>query len=240
MIVTAPSDTLSSATWIDLLQPTDEEAARVNVATGLRVPTENQISEIESSSRLGFENGAYYLSAPLVAPREDGEHALVPVGFVLSSRVLLTVRFSPLASIDDARSQLGSSQRTAEDRRVVEQHAPAAVDLDVEIAWRGQPGHARIGAPCRTAWLSGRTAAICSPEIKTACPPTIDRPSNKRSGASQCSAGGWDRLRSLLSVFSQRISNRPLQAFAREHRRPAHAACVAMLSDRDDRRAQAA
>jgi magnesium transporter len=115
MIVTAPSDTLSSATWIDLLQPTDEEAARVNAATGLRVPTENQISEIESSSRLGFENGAYYLSAPLVAPREDGEHTLVPVGFVLSSRVLLTVRFARLASIDDARSQLGSSQRTAEE-----------------------------------------------------------------------------------------------------------------------------
>jgi len=115
MIVTSPSDTLASATWIDLLQPTAEEATRVRAATGLRVPTEAQISEIESSSRLGFENGAYYLSTPLVAPREDGEHALVPVGFVLSSHVLLTVRFDPLVSIDDARSQLGSADRTAED-----------------------------------------------------------------------------------------------------------------------------
>jgi magnesium transporter len=105
MIVTIPSGDAADATWIDLYRPSAGEIATVERATGLRVPTESQISEIESTSRLAFESGAFYLSAPLVARHEDGEHALTPVGFVLSSRVLLTVRFGPLASIDAARDE---------------------------------------------------------------------------------------------------------------------------------------
>jgi magnesium transporter len=116
MIVTYPSEDLSTATWIDLLQPTAEEVDRIRAATGLRIPTETQISEIESTSRLGFEKGIFYLSTPLVAPFEDGEHRLIPVGFVLSSRVLLTVRFAALPSIDDARALCVEQQtQTAEE-----------------------------------------------------------------------------------------------------------------------------
>ena len=96
---------VASAVWIDLLQPTAEEIARVSAATGLRVPTESQVSEIESSSRLAFEGGAFYLSAPLVAVDADGEHELTPVGFVLSSRVLLTIHFVPLAAFDAYREE---------------------------------------------------------------------------------------------------------------------------------------
>jgi|HubBroStandDraft_2_1064218.scaffolds.fasta_scaffold62979_2 magnesium transporter len=116
MITSFPSDDLATAIWIDLLQPTAEESDRVRASTGLRVPTENQVSEIESTSRLIFENSAYYVSTPLVAPREDGDHTLTSVGFVLSSRVLLTVRFAPLPSIDNARSTLSSKPtRTPDD-----------------------------------------------------------------------------------------------------------------------------
>ncbi len=96
---------VASAVWIDLLQPTAEEIARVSAATGLRVPTESQVSEIESSSRMAFEGGAFYLSAPLMAVDADGEHALTPVGFVLSSRVLLTIHFVPLAAFDAYRDE---------------------------------------------------------------------------------------------------------------------------------------
>ncbi|HEY5088448.1 MAG TPA: magnesium transporter CorA family protein [Polyangia bacterium] len=100
MILTRPTGDPSAAVWIDLLQPTDEEIALVREATGLRVPTESQVSEIESTSRLAFEGGAFYLSAPLVAVGDSGEHQTTPVGFVLSSRVLLTIHFVPLAAFD--------------------------------------------------------------------------------------------------------------------------------------------
>jgi len=106
MLVIHPKGDLARAAWIDLVEPTAEEVGRVSQVTGLPVPDQTQISEIESSSRLRFESGAYYLSAPLVAPRE-GELFVVPVGLVLSPRVLLTVRYAEMTSFDAAHAGFG-------------------------------------------------------------------------------------------------------------------------------------
>ena len=116
MIYTLPGTDLPGAPWIDLCEPTEEELARVRTLTGLRIPDLNQISEIESSSRLAFENGAYYLSTPLVALSDQGHLVLTAVGFVLSARVLLTVRFASLLTLDAARDALRAQQvRTSEE-----------------------------------------------------------------------------------------------------------------------------
>ncbi|HVV48887.1 MAG TPA: magnesium transporter CorA family protein [Polyangia bacterium] len=109
MILTQPPGEPGAALWIDLREPTAEELARVRAATGLRVPTRSQVSEIESSSRLGFEGGSFYLSAPLVAATAEGDLAIEPVGFVLSPRVLVTVRFGALASFDAAHAQAAAA-----------------------------------------------------------------------------------------------------------------------------------
>jgi magnesium transporter len=115
MIRAYPSDDLATATWIDLMQPTADEVERVREVTHLRIPTEAQISEIESTSRLGFERGAYYVSTPLVA-RQGDEHTVVPVGFVLSSQLLLTVRYAELPSLDEAHKLCSkASARNAEE-----------------------------------------------------------------------------------------------------------------------------
>ena len=90
-----PDDpTLRTAVWIDLVSPTPEETARVAAATGLTVPTEASVSEIETSSRLATRDGALYLSMPLIARSDHGASG-VPAGFVLSPERLLTVRFAP-------------------------------------------------------------------------------------------------------------------------------------------------
>ena len=68
--------------WIDLLEPTPEEAERVAHATGLAIPSEADINEIESSSRLSTRDGALYLSMPLVS-RPETEPRSVSIGFVL-------------------------------------------------------------------------------------------------------------------------------------------------------------
>jgi magnesium transporter len=150
ILVIHPDSDLSAAVWIDLLQPTAEESARVQKATGLRVPTESEVSEIESSSRLAFENHAYYVSAPLIAVLPDGSHELASVGFVLSSRVLITVRFAPLPAFDAAH-ELCKTQptETAEDAflrifeviidRAADKLERAGADSDelARIAFRG-------------------------------------------------------------------------------------------------------
>ena len=84
--------------WLDLLNPTEEEKRSVESRTGLRVPSLEALSEIESSSRLIVDHGVIYLSMPLVAQGDTDDYHASPIGFVLSQRVLITIRFaeSPL------------------------------------------------------------------------------------------------------------------------------------------------
>jgi magnesium transporter len=88
------AEALRTAVWIDLQEGTPDEISLVQTATGLRVPSEAEISEIETSSRLASRDGVLYLSMPLI--RLAGDRArTVSVGFVLCPERLLTVRFSP-------------------------------------------------------------------------------------------------------------------------------------------------
>lgn len=87
-----PPDTV----WIDLMDPDADERAYVRAATGLDVPTRDELLEIESSSRVHEKGGLLHLSAMIVARNEKGEAHLTPVGFVLSNDLVLTVRFEDL------------------------------------------------------------------------------------------------------------------------------------------------
>src|SRR6516165_3006055 len=84
--------------WIDLLQPDAREITLVESATSLKVPTREELSEIESSSRLRAADGALYLSAPLVYNADSDDPHATPVGFVLTRDRLITVRFAELRS----------------------------------------------------------------------------------------------------------------------------------------------
>jgi magnesium transporter len=93
------NEPLSQAQWIDLLEPTPDETARVTRETGLAVPSEADLSEIESSSRLSTRHGALYLSMPLVS-RADTEPRGISAGFILTPDRLITVRFGASRAFD--------------------------------------------------------------------------------------------------------------------------------------------
>ena len=84
------------AVWIDLLNPSPGETAFVERATGLRLPSFEDLSEIETSSRLRAQNGLLYLSSPLVYRASADDPRTTPVGFVLGPERLVTVRFEEL------------------------------------------------------------------------------------------------------------------------------------------------
>jgi magnesium transporter len=84
--------------WIDLLKPVASETAFVEKTTGLAVPSLDELSEIESSSRLRTRDGALYLSLPLIYTAEPDDPMSTPVGFVLTRDRLITVRFAELPS----------------------------------------------------------------------------------------------------------------------------------------------
>jgi magnesium transporter len=80
--------------WIDLFNPTLEEIARVAAESGIQVPSRESLQEIETSSRLRADGQVLYVSMPLVIQDEAAGFVPVPLGFVLSPQVLVTVRYS--------------------------------------------------------------------------------------------------------------------------------------------------
>jgi magnesium transporter len=94
--------------WIDLLNATDEEKAFVESRVGVPVPSIESLNEIESSSRLAVKDGTIYLSAPVVAQGDTTDPFLTPIGFILSAKLLITVRFVELAIFKAVTDELAS------------------------------------------------------------------------------------------------------------------------------------
>ena len=80
--------------WLDLLNPTLDEIAHVKAESGVQVPTRDSLQEIETSSRLRAEGQVLFVSMPLALQDEAAGFTPVPLGFVLSSQVLVTIRYS--------------------------------------------------------------------------------------------------------------------------------------------------
>jgi magnesium transporter len=93
------SEPWSDATWLDLCDPTEEERSAVERATGLRVPDQSAVREIETTSRVYTEHDALYLSTPIPVSANASE-PLSAVGFVLTKRLLISVRFATDPVVD--------------------------------------------------------------------------------------------------------------------------------------------
>jgi magnesium transporter len=132
------AEPLTDAQWIDLLEPTSDEIERVVRETGLAVPTEAEINEIESSSRLATRDGVLYLSLPLVVHLDD-EPRSVSFGFVLSTDRLITVRFTSsrvfehLMAQHDAPGRSGPHIMVALLEAIVDRQADALEQVKAEL-----------------------------------------------------------------------------------------------------------
>jgi magnesium transporter len=101
--------TSSDAMWIDLVDPTATEIATFEKAYGLRVPSKDELNEIEATSRLRVDNNALYMTAPLIIAAGNEPWIVVPTGFVLSKTVLLTVRFAAPTMFETVRKELSAT-----------------------------------------------------------------------------------------------------------------------------------
>ncbi len=108
---TARTDTasLAGAAWVDLVDPTPAERAAFEQAFGLQVPSKDDLLEIETTSRLQIERGTLYMTAPLIFAGDNESWTLAPTGFVLSERVLMTVRFARSVAFDAVIKELAAA-----------------------------------------------------------------------------------------------------------------------------------
>jgi magnesium transporter len=92
------------ATWIDLEEPTDEEEELVERCIGLNVPTQQEMAEIEPSSRLYDRDGVLFMTVSVLFGVVDGQPSTTPIGFVLAKDRLVTIRYAtpkPVLSFSD-------------------------------------------------------------------------------------------------------------------------------------------
>ncbi|RYE77074.1 MAG: hypothetical protein EOO74_07490 [Myxococcales bacterium] len=91
--------------WIDLDDPSAEEAERVEACTGIRVPSRKALSEVENSSRLRRLKTGFSLSTPMVT-FDKLDTQLKPLGFVLTRDRLVTVRFHELRAFAEVKKRI--------------------------------------------------------------------------------------------------------------------------------------
>lgn len=102
---------LDDAVWVDILRPSKDEERAVERALGLDVPTLEEMSEIEVSSRLYTEDGATFMTVMMLSHTDGDNVVLSPITFILRGEQLVTVRYAEPRSIDAfiARCQKSAS-----------------------------------------------------------------------------------------------------------------------------------
>lgn len=79
--------------WIDLLNPSPEDIARVEAEVAVDLPSREDMEEIEQSSRLYADEVAMYMTAILPSKSESDTPEMAPVTFVLAGDRLITLRY---------------------------------------------------------------------------------------------------------------------------------------------------
>ncbi len=122
-----------AVSWIDLLDPTSEERASVESRYGLDLPSRQELSEVESSSRVSERNGVLFLSMPIVARAGALDEPPSPLGFVLSRNLLVTLRYTQLRSFDTVAAKLSADERPSTSVETFVALIEAMVDLSADL-----------------------------------------------------------------------------------------------------------
>jgi magnesium transporter len=79
--------------WIDLLNPTSAEDARVEQHLGISIPTKEEMHDLEPSETIYAEDGAHYMTLRVICQSETNVPRLADVTFILTEKALVTVRY---------------------------------------------------------------------------------------------------------------------------------------------------
>jgi magnesium transporter len=99
--------------WVDLVNPTQDEAAKVAAEYRLHVPSRESLQEVETSSRVRAEGQVLYVSMPLAIQDASAGFAPLPLGFILSPELLVTVRYSDVHAFAKVKAQVEKDPRTS-------------------------------------------------------------------------------------------------------------------------------
>jgi len=102
-----PSEPHAGAVWIDLVGAGEAETRVVEDHTGFDLPNRAELSQIEPSSRLSFEDGVLRLAVPVIAKAETDHPRLSHMGFILTPGLLISVRYEPSKAFEAVAKSVG-------------------------------------------------------------------------------------------------------------------------------------
>src|SRR5579863_6009344 len=103
-----PRSRADRPTWVDLVNPTQDEAAEVAADYRVQVPSRESLQEVESSSRARAEGQVLYVNMPLTTQDASACFAPLPLGFILSPELLVTVRYSVVHAFDSVKQAVAN------------------------------------------------------------------------------------------------------------------------------------
>jgi magnesium transporter len=119
--------------WVDLQNPTPEEINEVETRFSVKLQTQQQSEEIESSSRY-FETDEYIVANSSFLVLENGVSTSAPVSLILKDKILFTLRNSDLKSFAETVRKIKSNNRLfTEGSQVMVSIFEARVDLDADL-----------------------------------------------------------------------------------------------------------
>ena len=101
------SELHAGAVWIDLVGAGEAETRVVEDHTGFDLPNRAELSQIEPSSRLSFEDGVLHLAAPVIAKPDTDHPKLSHIGFILTPKLLISVRYEPSKAFETVAKAVG-------------------------------------------------------------------------------------------------------------------------------------
>lgn len=119
--------------WIDLISPSGEEKRATEAFLDVVIQSRAQAEEIESSSRFSEDDKAIYANTNFLSPADD-EMLMDPVSFILTDKILTTLREIPLRSLDTLQRKIQALPGQFPDGfTVFVEIMDKRVDLDADI-----------------------------------------------------------------------------------------------------------
>lgn len=84
---------IDDAVWVDLIAPNEAEDATVEQVCKVRIPTQSEMYDLETSSRLYEDEGVLYMTATLATKLDTERPEASAVCFIVTADRLVTVRF---------------------------------------------------------------------------------------------------------------------------------------------------
>jgi magnesium transporter len=80
--------------WLDLLDPSAEERSQAEALLGAKLPTRDQTSALELSSRMRAAESVLHVNLPAFVRAEQGQGVMTPLAFVLKPQQLACIRYA--------------------------------------------------------------------------------------------------------------------------------------------------